>query len=80
MSTSTTRRARQTKTLVSVMSAQDLNVDDCEGTLKWYSICEEHGTAIAHPTKALANFFAPVPCEWCGECAESQDNTTGDKQ
>ena len=66
---SVTRRCRETGTQITVISAEELYVDDCDGTLKWYSICEAHGTAIAHPTKALAQYFAPVPKQWCEYCA-----------
>jgi len=65
-----TRRVRQTGTLITVVTAQDLGLDDNEGEGKWYTICEEHSVTLAHRTKALANHFAPVPCEWCNECAE----------
>jgi hypothetical protein len=64
-----TRTARQTGTLITVATAEEVSMDDCEGETNWYTICEAHGTAIGHKNKSMATMFAPVPKEWCEYCA-----------
>lgn len=64
-----TRTARQTGTLITVATAEELALDDCQGETNWYTICEAHSTAIGHKTKSMATMFAPVPKEWCEYCA-----------
>jgi hypothetical protein len=71
-STLVTRTARETHTQVTTGKAEELALDDCGGLTNWYTICEAHGTAIGHATKALANMFAPVPTQWCEYCAGSE--------
>jgi hypothetical protein len=63
-----TKRVRQTGTLVTIVSAVDLELDDCDGTYNWFTICEEHGTAIAHRTKRLAMYHSSQPKDWCEHC------------
>ena len=64
-----TRTARQTGTLITVGSADELLLDDCNGQTKWYTICETHFTAIGHQNKSMATMFSSVPKEWCEYCA-----------
>lgn len=69
----TTRKTRQTGTEVTCGSAHELGLDEGEGDMAWYTICEKHGTAIGHRSKRLATHFAPVPIEWCEFCATPDD-------
>lgn len=69
----TTTKARQTGTEVTLGSAQELGLDDCDGETAWYTICEKHLIAIGHHTKRLAVSFSSVPKEWCEFCATPDD-------
>ena len=71
---STTRRNRQTKTLITIASAHECYCDETDPEARWFTICEEHSENIAHATKRQAQWFAASPSDWCsgcrGECAE----------
>ena len=73
LSMSTTHTARQTGTQVTIGSADDLGLDDCDGETRWYTICEKHGTAIGHRTKRLAVSFGSSPMDFCEFCATPSD-------
>lgn len=65
---SITRIARQTKTPVTVVSAEAEGLDACGGACKWYTICDVHSECIGHETKALAISHASDPLGWCEQC------------
>jgi hypothetical protein len=65
-----TRRARQTKGPVTLISKQELLGDDYCGNDKWMTICEDHGHVEGHQTLENARFFASRPVSWCRWCAE----------
>lgn len=67
-----TRKARSTGTLVTLGSADDLGLDNGDGTMKWYTICDKHGTAIGHPTYFVARDWASAPEEFCEFCANPE--------
>lgn len=62
-----TRRNRETKTLVTVVSAEEAGLDDAPGS-RWYTICEDHNVAVSHATKRLARWHSAKPTTWCEEC------------
>lgn len=66
--TYTTRRNRQTGTMISVASASACCADETDVDARWFTICEEHGDNIAHATRKQANWFAASPLDWCGGC------------
>lgn len=63
-------RKRQNGSLVSVADGNDAGLDTAGG--RWQSICETHGSVIAHETRRLASFHAVTPWEWCEECPEPE--------
>lgn len=60
------RKSRQTGTMVGIYDGELQGLDTESG--RWSTVCEEHGTVIAHQTLALAKTWAPVPDEWCEDC------------
>lgn len=61
-----TRRNRQTRTLVTVCTAEAEGLDL---TTPWFTVCDDHGGAIGHYTKADALFWAAAPASWCDGCS-----------
>lgn len=68
-----TRRVQQTKTCVTIGPADELGLDDGDGEMNWYTLCDRHDTCIGHRTRQLAYYHAPVPNEWCEFCAGTED-------
>lgn len=62
------RYARSTGTLVVVVDGADADLDTSGG--RWSTICDDHGTAVAHATRALAEWHAVCPEDWCDGCRE----------
>lgn len=62
----TTRRNRQTKTLVTVGNA----IEDgyCTEGGNYYTVCEDHASILNYETKAEAIAWASSPRDWCDEC------------
>jgi hypothetical protein len=56
----TTRKNRQTKTLITVANWND----------QWFTICEEHEIAVGHKTKTQAMEWSSTPLTWCERCQE----------
>lgn len=67
-STTTTRRNRQTGTLITVTSAAAEGLDPAT---PWVTICEDHGGCIGHYTLREARDWAAEPAAWCDGCAEA---------
>lgn len=63
-----TRRARVTGTLVSVIGNRDGGSG--AGDLPWFTVCEDHGGVCSHPARRLAELWGPVPDQWCPTCQE----------
>lgn len=42
----------------------------------WVTVCEEHGTLVSHPTRALASAHASDPLGWCEECRATEDRSS----
>jgi len=68
-----TRKARSTGTNVTLGSAIDLGLDDGDGEMKWYTICDVHGTAIGHRTYHLALSWSSAPEQFCEFCARPDE-------
>lgn len=69
------RRARSTGTLVGVYDGEEAGLDTDGG--RWSTVCEDHGTIIAHDTLTLARYHSSAPEGWCEECmkpAELRDS------
>lgn len=66
--TITTRRNRQTGTLITITTAA---AEGLELSVPWWTICDDHGGAIGHYTKAEALSWAAEPVAWCDGCAEA---------
>lgn len=60
--------AQTTGTLVVVVDGEAAGLD-VEGG-RWSTVCDDHGTVIAHDTLALAKSHAADPAGWCEECQE----------
>lgn len=65
MSKSTTRKNRQTGTMITVISEAEGQLD---ADLKWWTICEDHDRLVGHYSKADAVANASDPLGWCGVC------------
>jgi len=70
MATISTSRSRATGTMVSVIDNRDGGFD--AGDLPWFTLCEYHGGVASHPTRKLAESWAPVPDEWCPGCQKGR--------
>lgn len=64
----TTRKNRQTGTMITVGRSADLGLDPQGG---WLTICEDHGYIVSHPTRKLAERHASDPLGWCEQCIET---------
>lgn len=62
-----TRRNRQTGTQVTVCRAEAIGADPID---PWYTVCEDHGNLVGHPTRRLANWHAADPIGWCPDCSD----------
>lgn len=67
---STTRRNRETGTMITVGNAEQDAWDQDGGP--WYTLCEDHGEIVNHPTIALARSHAAAPTGWCETCRDAQ--------
>lgn len=68
-----TRRNRQTGTHITIQSCAAVGIEPTPGECRWFTTCEEHEEAIAHPTKALAVRWAAEPATWCSRCQHPHD-------
>ena len=73
----TTRKNRQTGTMITVVSEKEAHLDP---DLKWWTICEDHYRLVGHNTKALAISWASEPKTWCEVCngTDTIDGSYGD--
>lgn len=71
-----THKNRITGYPVTIGHAHDLGLCDGEGAnpTNWYTICEEHGHCIGHPTRSIALIWFAHPDEWCEPCMEEITN------
>lgn len=61
--------ARETGTLVVVVSADDFGLDPgIDGETKWYTICDDHDQCVGHETLATAKYHSSNPIGWCEVC------------
>jgi hypothetical protein len=63
------RKARATGTVVQVVDNRDGSFDT--GDLPWFTVCADHGGVCSHPTRKLAEYWAPVPDQWCPDCQKA---------
>lgn len=66
------RRRRSNGVQVGVYNARQAGLDQESGAC-WYSVCEEHGTLVAHQTLKLAKYHAVTPEEWCEGCGDQKE-------
>lgn len=71
MNVVSSRRSRSTGTTVAVIDNRDGSFDAGDD-LGWFTLCEDHGGVCSHPTRKLAESWAPVPDEWCPDCRGDQ--------
>jgi hypothetical protein len=69
----TRRRSQQSKTIVAVYRNDQAGLDTDE---PWSTVCETHGTVIAHDTLKLALYHLADPEGWCEECMKGKDGTS----
>lgn len=62
--------ARSTGTLVLVLDAVAAGLED-DPEIPWFTVCDDHGGCVGHPTLALARSFASCPEDWCPTCQEA---------
>jgi hypothetical protein len=46
---------------------------DIDPESRWVTVCEEHGSILAHPSLRLAHEWLPRPEEWCEDCRGGDD-------
>lgn len=73
MNVISSRRARATGTTVLVIDNRDGSFD-ADDDLGWFTLCEPHGNFCSHPTRKLAEEWAPHPDEWCPTCQEPDED------
>lgn len=61
------RFARSTGTLVLVLNAEEAGLDT-EGGQAYYTLCDDHGFLVSHPTLGLARQHTSSPEAWCEAC------------
>lgn len=66
------RKSRLSGTQILMGRADELALCDGGGYTKWYTICEDHGVTLGHPTKFLAMRHRAYSVEWCDGCREEQ--------
>ena len=66
-----TRKVRSTGGRVSVGLADDFGLDSDGGAMKWYTVCDSHGSCLGHTSRRLAVSWGSAPEEWCEFCAGS---------
>lgn len=64
------KRNRITGRPVSLLHNQQAGLDDDNGASPWSTVCDDHGTCIAHATLALARAHLRDPTNWCEDCGE----------
>lgn len=72
------RRANRTRTLVGLYHNKEAKLDDEGGP--YSTVCEVHGTVIAHETLKLATHHLSYPDQWCEDCAEAIKGTRTEKR
>lgn len=72
MNVVSSRRARSTGTVVSVIDNRDGSFD-ADDDLGWFTLCEDHGGVCSHPTRKLAESWAAAPEDWCPTCQENRE-------
>lgn len=65
----------QTRTTIVVVRNDAAGLDEAGG--RYSTICDEHGTCIAHTTLALATYHAAAPLGWCETCMLVADGAPG---
>jgi hypothetical protein len=65
------RRSRQTGHTVSIYNAEEACLDG--GDHPWFTVCEEHGSMLAHRTYRLAVWHLGSPRDWCEDCREEHE-------
>jgi len=68
------RTCRATKTVVTLYDGEQAGMDTDNGTMRWQTVCEPHGTIIAHATRAVAESHLSHPDEWCEVCMGLEEN------
>lgn len=64
------RKAHSTGTTISIYNNEQADLDTEGGP--WSTVCEDHGTIIAHTTITLAKDMASCPEEWCEDCMQDR--------
>lgn len=68
-------KSRRTGTVVSLIDNRDGSFEGHEGSpepesMRWATLCDDHGNFVVHGSRRLAESFMPVPDQFCLECAE----------
>jgi hypothetical protein len=71
----TCRRNQKTGFYVGIYDGKAAEFDTTGG--RWYTVCEQHGTNIAHSTKNLAFRHYAAVTDWCEECRDFLANGGG---
>ena len=62
--------ARSTGALVAVYDGHAQGLDTDGG--RWSTVCEDHGSVVAHEMLKLAISHAAAPEGWCDDCREAR--------
>jgi hypothetical protein len=60
------QKTRENGMRVGVYNNRQAGLDEDGGA--WSTVCETHGTCVAHDTLKHALEWAPVPARWCEAC------------
>lgn len=66
------RKARDSGAEVSIYRNADADMDDQGGP--YSTVCEDHGTVVAHRTLRQARRQAAAPLDWCIDCLNQRLN------
>tara|TARA_Y100001951_G_scaffold98746_1_gene99903 strand:+ start:95 stop:361 length:267 start_codon:yes stop_codon:yes gene_type:complete len=60
------RKNQASKTTIYVVDNRDASFMDDD--VKWYAVCDDHGSLLSTETRKEAGYHAVVP-SWCEECS-----------
>ena len=64
------RKCRETGTIVTLYDGILADLDTEGG--RWQTVCETHGTVVAHNNRTNATNFLSHPKEWCEVCSGTE--------
>lgn len=68
-------KSQRTGTTVLLIDNRDGSFEAHEGSpepesMRWATLCDDHGNFVVHGTRKLAESFMPVPDQFCEVCQD----------